>query len=131
LARIGFVLCCGLFVVKVSPATARFFAKVRRMTIQVQDDQIAVNILLHDSGLSWRTAEIESYPLTNRHGQVFTADRGMREGVSERAGLRVGLLPHDRVPRLPILGSDALVRHSVGPGSSEEKLRAAGCRTAG
>lgn len=127
----GFVLCCGLFAVKASPATARFFAEVRGMTAQVGDDQIAVNILLHDSGLSWRTAGIESYPLNDRHGQVFTAYRGMLGGISERAGLRVGLLPHDLVPRLPILGSEALVRHPVGPGSPIEKLRAAGCWTDG
>jgi hypothetical protein len=123
----GFVLCCGLFAVKASPATARFFTEVRRMTAQVQDDQVAVNILLCDSGLSWRTGGAESYPLTNRHGQVFTGYRGMLEGVSESAALRVGLLPHDRVPRLPILGAEALVRHPVGPGNPVEKLRAVGC----
>jgi len=123
----GFVLCCGLFAVKAGPATARFFARVREMTAQVQDDQIAVNILLLDSGLSWRTDGAESYPLINRQGQVFTAYRGMLEGVSERAALRVGLLPHDRVPRLPIPGADALVRHPVGQGDLIEKLRAAGC----
>ncbi len=123
----GFVLCCGLFAVKASPATARFFSEVRRATAKVQDDQVAVNILLHASGLSWRTAGAEGHTLTNRHGQIFTAFRETIEGVSESAGLRVGLLPHDRVPRLPILGSDALVRHPVGPGDAVEKLRAVGC----
>jgi hypothetical protein len=123
----GFVLCCGLFAVKANPATTRFFADVRRATAQVQDDQVAVNILLHESGLTWRTEGVETYKLTNRRGQVFTAYRETIEGVSESVGLRVGLLPHDRVPRLPIPGADVLVRHPVGPDDPVARLRAAGC----
>jgi Nucleotide-diphospho-sugar transferase len=124
----GFVLCCGLFAVRANPATAAFFAAVRTMTAKVGDDQVVINALLQQSGMSWRGAGLDSYELTNRHGQAFTCHRQVLPGFSDQFGLHVGLLPHHRVPRLPIAGIDALVRHPVGPaGDPIAKLKAAGC----
>jgi len=126
----GFVLCCGLFAVRAKPATATFFAAVRAAATSVKDDQVAVNILLQQSGLSWSEAGRNSYQLASRQGQAFTCHRQMLSGFSAGFGLRVGLLPHHRVPRLPILGVDALVRHPVGPPDPVAKaalLRSVGC----
>jgi len=123
----GFVLCCGLFAVRANPATAAFFKAVRSMTAKVADDQVAINALLQQSGLSWRGAELDSYELINRHGQAFTCHHQVLPGFSEQFGLNVGLLPHHRVPRLPIPGVDALVRHPAGPGDAIARLKAVGC----
>ena len=123
----GFVLCCGLFAARATAATVEFLTTVRALTAEVGDDQVCVNALLWQGGMSWRHHGIDSYQLVNRYGQAFTCYRQMIEGVTEQGSLRVGLLPHDRVPRLPIAGNDALARHPVGTGDSIVKLRAAGC----
>jgi hypothetical protein len=123
----GFVLCCGLFAVRANPATAAFFTAVRSIAADLKDDQVAVNALLEQSGLSWRRDGLDSYKLTSRRGQAFTCHQQVLPGFSERFGLHVGLLPHHRVPRLPIPGVDALVRHPAGPGDPIARLRSVGC----
>jgi hypothetical protein len=126
----GFVLCCGLFAARAKAATAAFFAAVRTAAASVRDDQVAVNILLRQSGLTWSGAGENSYKLVTRQGREFICHRQMLAGLSEGFGLSVGLLPHHRVPRLPVMGTDALVRHPVGPPDPVAKaalLRSVGC----
>ncbi len=128
--RWGFVLCCGLFAARANAITAALFAKVRALTEQIPDDQVAVNALLEQHGVSWETAGHETYPLQDRRGRTFTAYRDILTGRCEALGLRIGLIPHDRVPRLAIGGTDAIVRHPLGPGDPAQKaeiLRAVGC----
>jgi Nucleotide-diphospho-sugar transferase len=123
----GFVLCCGLFAVRANQATAAFFTAVRSVTADLKDDQVVVNALLEHSGLSWRPDGLDSYKLTSRRGQAFTCYQQVLPGFSARFGLNVGLLPHHRVPRLPVPGIDALVRHPAGPEDPIAKLRSVGC----
>jgi hypothetical protein len=128
--RWGFVLCCGLFAARANANTAAFFAKVRALAEQIPDDQVAVNALLEQHGISWKTAGHETYPLQDRRGRTFTAYRQMLEGTCEALGLRIGLIPHHRLPRLAIAGTDAVARHPLGPGDPAQKaeiLRAVGC----
>jgi hypothetical protein len=125
----GFVLCCGLFAARARPATAAFFSSVRSLAARVGDDQVVVNFLLEQNGLTWSTEGVASYELTVRT-QIFTCYRQMLEGASDRLGLRVGMLPHHLVPRLPVAAPDALVKHPLGPAGASAKepiLRAAGC----
>lgn len=127
--RWGFVLCCGLFAVRANANTAAFFSSLRALVERIPDDQVAVNALLEQHGVAWETAGRDAYPLEIR-GQSFTAYRQMLAGTSDALGLRVGLIPHHRVPRLPIAGGDAVVRHPLGPGDPVQKaeiLRAVGC----
>ena len=128
--RWGFVLCCGLFAARVNANTAAFFAKVRALTERIPDDQVAVNALLEQHGAIWETTGHETYPLQDRRGRTFTAYRQILEGTCEALGLRIGLIPHHRVSRLAILGTDAVARHPLGPGDPAQKaeiLRAVGC----
>jgi Nucleotide-diphospho-sugar transferase len=125
----GFVLCCGLFAVRANPATAAFFAQVRALAARIPDDQVAVNALLAQHRIVWDKAEHESITLRVR-GMPFTAYRRMLPGTCEALSLRVGMIPHDRVPRLPIAEADAVVRHPLGPGDPVLKadvLRSVGC----
>jgi hypothetical protein len=128
--RWGFVLCCGLFAARANANTAAFFAKVRALAERIPDDQVAVNALLEQHGVSWETTGHETYPLQDRRGRTFTAYRDMLTGRCMALVLRLGLIPHHRVPRLAIAGTDAVVRHPLGPGDPAQKaeiLRAVGC----
>jgi hypothetical protein len=125
----GFVLCCGLFAVRANPGTASFFAKVSALATRIPDDQVAVNALLAQHRMVWETTGQDSMTLAVR-GNPFTAYCRMLSGTCEALGLRVGLIPHDRVPRLPMAGTDAVVRHPLGPGDPALKaavLRSIGC----
>jgi hypothetical protein len=125
----GFVLCCGLFAVRACPATAAFFAQVRALTTRIPDDQVAVNALLAQHQIVWDEADSESETLQVR-GMPFTAYRRMLGGTCKALSLRVGMLPHRRVPRLPIAGPQAVVCHPLGPGDPALKadvLRSVGC----
>jgi hypothetical protein len=125
----GFVLCCGLFAARGTPAAADFFSQVGAATARVGDDQVAVNHVLAEGGLTWDIAGLSADTLSFR-GRNFTAWRRMVTGVSERLGLRVGMLPHHLAPRLPDTAPNAYVLHPVGPGNPKEKaalLRELGC----
>jgi hypothetical protein len=103
----GFVLCCGLFAVRAGPAAARFLAAVRARAAEERDDQVAVNRLLLEGGVAWAREGAEAYAI-GQGGQRFTCHRRMLRGAG--AGVRVGLLPFHRVPRLATAGP-ALVKH--------------------
>jgi hypothetical protein len=125
----GFVLCCGLFAVRASPATAAFFAAVRSVTARVGDDQVVVNHFLAEHGLVWNTEETAGYTLVFRD-KIVTAWRRMLTGISEGLNLRIGMLPHHLASRIPDAARGAYIRHPIGPGSPKEKavvLRDAGC----
>lgn len=103
----GFVLCCGLFAVRAGPAAARFFAAVRRRAAEARDDQVALNLLLVEGGVVWAREGAGAYAI-GQGGRQFTCYRRMLRG--EGAGVRAGLLPFHRVPRLAAAGP-ALVKH--------------------
>ncbi len=128
--RWGFVLCCGLFAARANANTAAFFAKVRALAERIPDDQVAVNVLLDQHSVIWETEGRGAYPLVSRRGMAFTGYGQMLTGSCETLGLRIGLIPHHRVPRLAISDTDAIVRHPAGPGDPALKagiLRAVGC----
>lgn len=118
----GFVLCCGFFAVRASPATVDFFTAVRDRIALVGDDQVAVNHLLAESGVVWN-ADGRSGNVLQIGDQSFTTWRRMVIGASEKLDLRIGLLPHHLAPRLAGKFPDAYVHHPVGPGNPAQKAR--------
>jgi hypothetical protein len=125
----GFVLCCGLFAVRATPAAADFFSAVRVAAARVGDDQVAINHLLAENALVWNPEGQTGYTLRTRD-QPFTAWRRMLTGTSDKLDLRIGLLPYHLAPRLPEITAGAAVRHPIGPGNPTEKaaiLAALGC----
>ena len=95
-----FVLCCGLFGLRGSPATARFMAAVRGQAVQDGDDQAALNHVLLHTGTAWEADDSsETYQIGDERLR-FACRRRMLRGRNSRLGLRIGLLPFHRVPRL-------------------------------
>jgi hypothetical protein len=115
----GFVLCCGLFCARASPATAKYFeAVVSRMTTE-RDDQIAVNRALVEYGLAWDTpATGDARVWQGKTFRIFDEPAMGRSGA-----LRVSLLPHRRFPRLPEISTDTVVAHPLSPKSADGTAR--------
>jgi len=125
----GFVLCCGLFAVRANARTAAFFSKISALAARIPDDQVAVNALLAQHRTDWETTGQSATTLEVR-GVPFRTFEQMLFGTCEALNLRIGLIPHNRVPRLPVAGADAIARHPLGPGDPVLKarvLRAVGC----
>lgn len=125
----GFVLCCGLFGMRASPATAAFLAAVRDRARREQDDQAAVNLVLVEQQTSWQTERCSRYR-QELAGRTFDCFDSVLYGRCEGFGLRLALLPHHLFPRLPVKGGGALVKHPGTPRAPEEKipvLRDVGC----
>ncbi|MEN3950958.1 putative nucleotide-diphospho-sugar transferase [Iodidimonas sp. SYSU 1G8] len=99
-AKWGFVLCCGFFLARSTPATRAFFARWRDATRRRMDDQLALNELLVEMGATWASVDVEGRQ-------------------AERCVIRVGgasfsilALPHSTVSREPPYGApDAFVAH--------------------
>jgi hypothetical protein len=105
----GFVLCCGFFAARGTPATAAFFAEVAERVRVCEDDQIAVNEALLDAGIRWDDrAPSEERMWLDTPFRVFS-----RTVLGEAPGLTVALLPHSRFPRLPEVSAETLVIHPV------------------
>src|SRR5215472_8088345 len=79
----GFVLCCGLFSVRASPATTNFFAAVRARAQAELDDQAAVNLLLVESGLTWLWKGEDRYEVKFA-GRSFACHRHMITGFTPK-----------------------------------------------
>jgi hypothetical protein len=95
-----FVLCCGLFGLRGRPATARFMAAVRGQAAHDGDDQAALNHVLLHTGTVWESDDAgETYRIGDEK-LSFACRRRMLRGRNARFGLRIGLLPFHRVPRL-------------------------------
>jgi len=119
----GFVLCCGLFAARGRSAAARFFAAAHERAAIERDDQIAVNLLLLESGIEWRRSGQEPYELRVGDRRI-SCFRQMVSGFSEAAGLAVGMLPFHCVPRLPIGFPGAVVKHPFSLRSPASKIAA-------
>ena len=61
----GFVLCCGFFLARPTPATQKLFSLWEKDTERIGDDQIAFNRLIFDASPDWQSAD-EIAPGTKR-----------------------------------------------------------------
>ena len=121
----GFVLCCGFFWARPTPATRKLFdAWINRSEAQF-DDQIALNRLLVDKGTKWERGSAASYPRKHRDVE-FTCYTELIAGSCPSLGLRLGLFPHHAFPRLDTGGPHGFVRHILTAkegGTPDERIR--------
>jgi hypothetical protein len=129
--RWGFVLCTGLMWIRSCPPSVKFFDTFADHGQQVlqSDDQAVLNNLLADSGLLWEKTGTKASPI-EFDGVSFDTYPRTLWGLIPDIGLRVGMLPHDFFPRLPVSGADVIVRHLLRPeddGNRIDELKTAGC----
>jgi hypothetical protein len=91
----GVVLCCGLYFVRNSPRTRRFFERFAQRVGRERDDQVALNRLLDAELGDWAIDE----PCRVSFGDSqFICSRSVM--AAEGIDLSVGVLPHHAYPRL-------------------------------
>jgi Nucleotide-diphospho-sugar transferase len=119
----GFVLCCGWFWAKPTPATRAFFRALQAHVQVTGDDQISVNRLLVNAGARWTHDEAGRYELPFNGRRVRCWPQPSRATVA--AGqMSVSLLPQREFQRLPEDSADAVVKHFWTPQNCEQKLDA-------
>lgn len=122
--RWGFVLCCGWFWIKPTPAARRFFGALK-VDDENGDDQIAVNRQLARLNVQWDSGRGGDYEVSINEGRaqinipLLEQDRVMQCWVRPIVGrcatgsLSVALLPHREFQRLPDDAEHAVVKHHM------------------
>lgn len=124
LAAKGFVVCCGLFLMRATHRARALLPDWLALATSFGDDQIAMNRLIDRMFPKWTIARAyqRSY-----HGHTYLcSDEKM---TAEANGLRISVLPYDRFPRIAEDYSGAYVAHPLSPKSAVETeacLRSAG-----
>lgn len=119
----GFVLCCGWFRAKPTPAVREFFRALDADVRRTGDDQISVNRLLAALGAEWSHSRSGEYQLAFRDRMVQCWTRPIR-AVAGAGLLSVALLPHREFQRLPESTPQAVVKHLLTPKNCAQKLLA-------
>jgi len=125
----GFVLCCGWFWAKPTPAAQRFFAALEGDVRYTGDDQISVNRVLAGAGAHWEAGPHGDYQLPFRDQQVQCWTKTIRARTAAPGfspALSIALLPHREFQRLPEPWGPAIVKHLLTPKNCAQKLELLG-----
>jgi hypothetical protein len=119
----SFVLCCGWFWVKPTPAARRFFSDLAQDVATTGDDQISVNRLLKARGIRWDASTSPAYRIVF-NGNKLSCWLGPLPGQTSDGELSVAMLPHRQYQRLPEAGNNIVVRHLLTPKKCDDKIAA-------
>lgn len=128
----GHVLCYGFIQLRSNPRAIRLVQQsvAEAATCESFDDQRHLNEQLLACGMQWSARSVYQVPCRGGH---FTCSPEPILGKNEELGLRVVLLPHAQIQRLPNkleAAQDVFVRHPLSPKNAEKKeavLRKNGC----
>ena len=112
----GFVLCCGFFYAQCNAQTLAFFTELAQAVRIDRDDQICVNRLLLERGLSWESQDSYELVIRGKSVKYFT---GPAEGNAGE--LNVCVLPHAQFQRLPAAEDDLYIQHWLSDKSALSK----------
>ena len=113
----GFVVCCGFFIVRSSPAMKIIWDKLENSVVQTGDDQISMNYVIAGENIRW---QIQSkYHVVFGKYRLLCSDRVM-EGKGDT--ITVGVLPFRKFPRLHIPNSEPYISHVLTPKESKPKI---------
>jgi len=120
--RFGFVLCCGLFLLRSSAASQQLIADLLSDVAMTRDDQVSLNRLLADRRITWRTKPPDTYYIEAGGPRRFLCSKSPIVGHTPD-GLRVSLLPHHLFQRVPLpLAEIPFVSHPLTPKEPNAKL---------
>jgi hypothetical protein len=112
----GFVLCCGLFYMRSTPASAALLRRLRSHVEETGDDQKSLNQILLEMKIDWEFDSEYRVPFKKWHL------RCSRQMIRSRgADIRVGALPFGRFPRLAEQQDRPYVVHPTTPKSPADK----------
>jgi hypothetical protein len=116
----GFVLCCGLIYYKSSPSNLLFFKELIKKSIEVKEDQTALNRILFEEGINW-DYDKEDYILTHNN-RKFKCFNKIVSGKCR--DLLFGLLPHHLFQRFCEPDKSPYVAHLLSEKNANSKLNA-------
>lgn len=112
----GFVLCCGLFYMKSTPASVALLKKLRGHVEETGDDQKSLNQILVEMKIDWN---VESeYRVPFKKWLLRCSHRMIR---SRGADIRVGVLPFNKFPRIADEQDQPYVVHPIGRKNQSDK----------
>ena len=112
----GFVLCCGLFSMRSTPASAELLKTLRSHVEKTGDDQKSLNQILVEMKIDW---DVESeYRVPFKKWLLRCSRRMIR---SRGADIRVGVLPFKKFPRIADQQDQPYVVHPTTRKSPSDK----------
>ena len=123
----GIVLCCGFFYMVNTDAVSYFMDKVEQRMIIDMDDQIAINHVYNDAGISWQIDCPYSISFRSKwllRKKEFIVSRQIMRSSQERGMPLISILPHYLFPRFcDQLSKDAMVVHPLSPKKRKDKIK--------
>jgi len=113
----GFVVCCGFFIMRSSPAMKMLWEKLEDSVLQTGDDQISMNYIIAGENIQW---DIQSkYRVVFGKYHLLCSDQVI-EGKGDT--ITVGVLPFKKFPRLHIPDTEPYISHVLTPKESKPKI---------
>lgn len=126
--KLGFVACCGFFYVKASNSVGKLFEDIATASTISGDDQVGLNRVLSNSDFGWIVSQgvyhlrKVSHFLDKTDDGKFLCSRQTIPGFSDAYNLRVGILPHHLVQRIPQNNTDVYLKHPLASRDLEHRI---------
>lgn len=126
----GFVLCCGLFLIRSNQTTKSIFGEINNNIMEVKDDQVAVNRYLRDNfDIKWTAKPGTIYGI-NVFGTTITCSHEIITGITKNTDqsnksehpIKIAVLPHHLFQRVHLEHEDAYVKHILSQKNYKSKL---------
>ncbi len=111
----GFVLCCGLFMIKSNKETKAFLSKWLEKVKLDKDDQVSLNTLLYENEIVWNESKFYELEFRNKKFKCFDE----KIDGKTKDGLQVTLLPHKNFQRVKEDSNHVYVKHIISEKNSE------------
>lgn len=118
-ARHGMVVCCGLFYLRNVSFVQDFMEELENRVSIDQDDQVSVNRLLDESGVTWDVTNPYAIPFRETE---FIASRQPTFSAGNDS-TSVAILPHHLFPRMmDAPDPDVIIAHPLSPKNCTDKI---------
>jgi len=115
----GFVLCCGLFAMRSTPAMQSLLATLSQHVETTGDDQVSLNQVLLEKGITWEIPQPVTRLRIGTH--QFSTSQKLITGTT--GAQTVGVLPFRCFPRISHTDNTAYVSHPLTPKKAEAKKK--------
>lgn len=114
----GFVLCCGLFVIRNNAKTKTFLNQWSTNVKIYKDDQVSLNNLLDEKKIMWDESEFYELEFRNKKFKCFDITLNGKT----KDNLAVSMLPHKEFQRIQESSNNIFVKHIISEKNSESIL---------
>jgi hypothetical protein len=120
--QFGFVLCCGLFKLRSTPASRGLLSELRVHVGTTGDDQISLNRLIAQRTPRWQWESAAPFRVQGPGAEFLSAESTFLGACAD--GLRLAILPHRLFQRVPLESAEMpYVKHLLTPKEAGAKMR--------